>query len=174
MPKIIILILFWRVFSWDKFLLQFCWCYMVFSDTEAGKILGLRVPSGNATFTTRRIRFPVCRDMWCALRFWWPSKPVWAVVLVQPQQLGSPLPMAPLPDSHGPTDSGHVSLSLHKLGIVPGVLCHCSEIMSEGEQVWSDGKQLPCSSITRALAWVMWGKTGHEEGLKLQMPKANA
>lgn len=82
--------------------------------------------------------------------------------------------MAPLPDSHGPTDSGHVSFSLQGLVIVPGVFCHCSEIMSEGEQVWADGKQLPYSSITQAFPWVVWGKTELEEGLKVQVPKANA
>lgn len=79
--------------------------------------------------------------------------------------------MAPLPDSHGPTDSGHVSASLHRLVIVPGVFCHCSEIMSEGVQVWADGKQLPYSSITQALPWVMWGKTecrGRIEGPSAQ------
>lgn len=70
----------------------------------------------------------------------------------------SAVPMAPLPDSHGPQIQG---TSAPQAVVVAGLLCHCSEIRSEGEQVWADGKQLPYSSVTPALTWVMWGKTEH-------------
>lgn len=71
---------------------------------EPGRILVLRVPSGNAQIpSTRRIRFPVCRDVRCALPFWWFPEPVCARTATAAL---SAVPMAPLPESHGPQIQG--------------------------------------------------------------------
>lgn len=72
--------------------------------------------------------------------------------------------MTPLPDSHGPTDS--LQLQSPQAGNCTAMFCHGSEIMSEGEQVWTDEKQQPYSSITQALTRVMWGKTEHRGRIK--------
>lgn len=125
---------------------------------EPGRILVLRVPSGNAQIsTTRRIRFPVRRDVKCALTF---GDPLSLCVPGQPQQLCLQCPWPLCLTVMAPRFRAP-QLQSPQAVVVAGLLCHCSEIRSEGEQVWADGKQLPYSSVTPALTWVMWGKTEH-------------
>lgn len=101
------------------------------------------------TFTTGRIKFPVCNYMRHTLPVWWASKhtrgAVWELVLVWLQKPQPLLPMIPLSANHSPAGPGHGGFNLHKPAFVPGLFCHWSEIMSEREQVWTDENSHPAA-----------------------------